>query len=394
MEGGFTKNPHPHVSLLEKSENMKTGKFPGHQEKVSELGLPINPYDLKKSEYDDVLVKSRGEILDDENFIRKIVLAIILKISKNSAKGLAEIENDLVERCIELKDEDIETAIKQLDKKILEYVRLHQGDMQISGRELTEITTGKWRLTVKDEWGLGSKGVRSVVSFVRERIKLLGSGPAQSFMIGFNSNLDARNKVDLIEVIFGENGFDIEQLNLIQVKSSGPTEEEIDDIVCKHRDYINEEMMSLKEIGDLELPPEKEKQIFEETLNDQGIMFDRIFQICVDYEKTDQEKLMGMLGLKKLNNLHRAWILDTYFETIKEQIEAACNEGYVEEKRKDDLIRDLGLLRQTLISRTGIPARMIKINSVNSIIAVGSKIIKQVEVYSPKNERGALAAAA
>jgi len=370
----------PEVAIIQKDTGTKKGRFPAHGEKVTELNPNQDPSLLKKSEYDDLLISAREKILNNQDFLEKIVRAIITFKSTGSVRGLAEIENILTEICLNLKDTDIESVIKQLDNKVLGYILSRQGGIDVTGQILSDLTTGKWRLTVKNESGLGSKGIMSSVNFIRARTKFLKSHPEQKFVIGFNNKLDATTSIDFIEIIF--DGKNVGELNLIQVKTSPPNEEDIADIQRKHRDFANNEIMKIKEIEDLRIPEEKEMEMFEATLQNQAIMFERLFEICIDYRNVSQDKLITMLGLGNLSNMQRAWILDTHFDEIKSQIESAYSEGYVEEKNKDILIKDLDSLRQTMTSKAGIPKDIIKIYSVNSIIAVGPKEFKKVNIYN------------
>ena len=246
---GFELNsapdPRPQVSLLEKDSYRRVGDFPGHEEKVTGLGIPIDPTRVKKNVYDDILIQARQEILDDENLLKSIFEAITAKNRDGAVIKFAEVENILVEKCINLTDNDIDNTIRQLGKKFLDYVKLENRMLQINGPARQELMTGRFNID--------SRGIKSVVNFVRERTRLLMSGPKQNFVIGFNNRLDAGKKIDLIEIIFGETDSIIEQLNLIQVKSSPPTEDERNNILERHNSYANYSILSLKEIEKLEL---------------------------------------------------------------------------------------------------------------------------------------------
>ena len=375
----------PSISLVEKNRDSKEGRFPGREQRLTGLNLPIDPNTIKKSEYDDLLTESRESILNDEKLTQKMLLAILEKLNDKRTTKFADIENILIERCINLSENDIDSIVRQFNKKFIAYIQSQKGVIDIPGKTIQEVVIGKFNLN--------SLGVKSVVNFIRARSKLLLSNPEQSFIIGFNNHLDARNGIDLVEVIFeGEEDSDIDQLNFIQIKSSRPAEDEMEKIMSEHANFANGDMLSMREIDNLQLPKEEEQRLFEETISNQINMIEKIFEICDQYQGTDRESLIKLLGLDNLNNMQKAWVLSKYFEKIKYQIENTFLEGYIMQENKDALIRDLETLRRDLINKSGIPSNITPIKSVNSIIAVGTEIIKQKEVFN-SSQRGATLAA-
>lgn len=366
IEAGI--NNEEEISILEKRVG-KTGTVSTQKDPLHK----INPEpETKKTNYEDYLLEARLNIIENKTLYSKILEAIKNKIKRNPSDKFTEIENLLVEKCINLSDSDIDSVVRQLNRKFIEYIQSMQGSLDIDGNTLINITTGRWNLN--------SGGIKSVVNFIKNRVQLLRSNPSQDFTLGVNERLDARFAIDLIEVIRNTSG-DIDQLNLIQIKSSEPTEEEKEKIVKTHRDFVNQNLLSLKDVDEFSIPKEEERKIFEDTINDQSVMFDKLFDICIDYRETDLGSLSVLLGINHLTNLQRAWILSTYFEIIIEQIESAYREGYIEEESKSALIKDLTLLLEESVSKSGIPTNIIKINSVNSIIAVGPRVVSEISIY-------------
>ena len=330
LESEFPKRP---LSLLEKDESVKPGRFPGKQERVGEINLPRNPDTLKKNEYDAILAETRESILGNELLLKKLILAIIEKTEGNAVKKFADIENTFVEKCIDLQENDIDALIRQFNRKFLEYLSVNKGTYDISGKNLEKAVTGQFNIE--------PKGINSVVKFLRERMRLLTTIPTNRFILGFNSRLDATRKIDVIEVIFGENSTEIDQLNLIQVKSSNPTIEEMDQIVGEHKNFANHEIISSQDIEDMKISGEEEEKIMRETISNQAIMFERIFELCAEYEGGNNELLLRDLGLEELNNMQRAWVLNSHMREIQNQVDHAFFEGYIEEDKRDGLIKDL-----------------------------------------------------
>lgn len=380
-----SSQPEPRVSILEKDASKKAGKFPAHPEMVSGLAVPADPATLNKAEYDGILSEARQRSVNNDAFIVKLVSAMAEKSEeRRSVRRLAEIENSLVEICANLADRDIDSLLAQLRKKCINYIYQNKGLLNVSPKSMEDMHRGKW--------DPNAAGIKSVVHFLRGRTSLLTKEPAQRFVIGFNNHLDVDQKIDLMEIIFGETELDIEQLSFVQIKSKPPTEEELAQLTYEHQEYVRREMMNLGEIEELELPKEEEKRLFEETLSNQAIMFDKIFEICLDYENTRPMDLLSVLGLSKLSSIQRAWVLNTYLGTIIEQITQACEEGYVSERSKDLLVDDMEYLLKKLIKETGLPLKLARINRVNSIIAVGAKIVKQTEIFRSGSQKEKLAA--
>lgn len=249
IESGLTPDPIPNISLLERDTYTKAGKFPGHQEKVSGLGIPVDLNTIKAGQYNELLAKAREEILGDENLLNKILQAISAKTQDRAVIKFAKVENILVEKCINLTESDIDNLIRQLGRKFLDYIKSGDKISEITGQAREDLLTGRFNID--------SRGIKSVVSFIRERVKLLMKKPAQRFILGFNDRLDAVRKIDLIEIILGETDAIIEQLNFIQIKSSSPTSAEVSHIVREHGSFAHRDILSLKDIENSELPGHK-----------------------------------------------------------------------------------------------------------------------------------------
>gem|GEM_PF-6568770 len=238
--------PSPKISLLGKNVNTKPNKFPSHKEEIQSLNMPVDLNKLKRWEYDELLTEARKSILEDKSLLEKIFQAVVAKTQSGAVIKFTEVENILVEKCINLTESDIDNVVRQLGRKFLDYIRQNNKMSEIFGQAREDLITGRFNI---DE-----RGIKSVVAFVRERTKLLMSMPAQNFVIGFNNNLDARRKIDLIEIIFGESELDIDQLNFIQIKSSSPTKEEVEDITEAHKIFANRDILSLNDIETSQLP--------------------------------------------------------------------------------------------------------------------------------------------
>ncbi len=359
------------ISILER-ENSGPNHFPGKNRVIGCLKDPVDIYQMSKGDYDDILSEARKNILEDEKLLELLLKAIVEKLSHNPTHKFARIENMFVEKCIDLQDADIDNIIRQLETKFIQFLNKQSKNIDLRPKTFERLKTiGSF---------LDAKGIKSTIHFIRERIKLLKSRPTQKFILGFNDVLDASRKIDLIEMIF--DGEDVDQLNLIQIKSNNATAEaEKETIIEEHRKYVKEAMLPLKEIENTMIT-QSDRETFEATIKDQARMFEALFDICVEYKKQDNQSLIEMLGLGKLSKLQAFWILKTYLDTITTQIREAENEGYITKESADDLIDDLVRLTESLRLKTGTPNKIRRVRTINSIISVGPKIIAQTEIYS------------
>ncbi len=155
IENGPTPTPpsRPRISLLEKDAHTKAGKFPGHKEEVKDLEIPVNLNNIKRSEYDELLTEARKSILEDRNLLDKIFQAVVAKTQGSSVIKFAEVENILVERCINLTESDMDNVIRQLGKKFLDYIRSSSKMSEIFGQVREDLVTGRFNID--------SRGIKS-----------------------------------------------------------------------------------------------------------------------------------------------------------------------------------------------------------------------------------------
>jgi hypothetical protein len=204
---------------------------------INQFSIPKDPYRLKKFEYDQLLQNARKDVLENPELLGTILQAVKAKTQNKRVDDFAKVENILIEKCISLTESDIDNLIRQLGKKFLEFLRSTNRINEVTGQIRDDLITGRFNID--------SRGIISTINFIRARINLLTKNPAQNFVIGFNNLLDANYKIDLVELIFGKTQNDIEQLNLIQIKSSVPHPEETKLITGTHRYFLRENVLHL-----------------------------------------------------------------------------------------------------------------------------------------------------
>lgn len=366
-------NSQSNYSLLEHDKSRKDNVYPAKLDPIDSYSTPRDPQILKAGEYDDILTKARQEIAE-KNIAAKVISAIKKKTEGNSVRLFAEVENDLTELCLELKESEIDSIVRQLNSEILKLA----GNVEFaSGKIRQEVLTGKWKIN--------SVSIKSVVAFIRYRCKLLSIKPEQDFILGFNNYLDATAKIDLIEIVFDKTS-STHTLNLIQIKSSIPAEDEMAEIIDSHRRFVNQDLVKNRDI-ELYKPNEQVIKKFEVGIHNQEEFLERIFDICLDYNSVDKSKLEHLLGMNELTIIQKAWLLNTHFEFISSVLDEASE--YIGEENKAAMLSDLQKMRDDLVRRSGLPVDTIRIGTVNSIIACGAKEVRNKTIYN--SEQGHIA---
>jgi hypothetical protein len=350
-------------SILEKRPSKKEGGLAYSEDRVSPFNEPVDPYTLKSGEYNDVLEAATRRLLKPEVY-RDIVDAYLQKHSHGRVAKFTILENSIIEACLNLKDDDIESIIRKLHQETAKIVNSYLADKGVTG----QIREG----ALQQRWKINSVGIRSVIEYVRERYKFLITSPAQSFVIGFNSLLDEKMGIDLIEIIF--TGIAESEMNLIQVKSSVPSGPDQEHIYEEHRKFINLDTLKYDDIEAMQ-PTEEDIADFELILRDHEAILERIFDTCADYKDKNFDKLEAMIGISDYSIAKKAALLSSHIEFIENTLKDAVSEGYVESQSAETIINDLKLLAAKYTKDAGIPQNVIKISRVNSVITVGKKEI-------------------
>ena len=124
----------------------------------------------------------------------------------------------------------------------MQNVHAYAAEFALTENDEQLIRMGRLGAETFDE-SLNTKGVKSVVRFVRARKKIHELSPVTIPAFYFNDFLDAQHKIDLIEIIQDVDSFIV---NLIQVKSKEYKDDEIKNITQAHRRWVHENAVDLE----------------------------------------------------------------------------------------------------------------------------------------------------
>ncbi len=209
------------------------------------------------------------------SFMESLAQALETYLSHNNAEPLAGID-DTILRAVLLAEPNepaqrqkisIEEAFVRIQKNITEYLISHPRQIQISSG------------VISDQLILRIKGMESMVNFLHLRsAEPLPEDCRRTFYT--QTRLDARFSVDVIEVIEQNQGgqLEIPELNLIQVKSSEPTDRGVSDIQKDH-DIVWRELW-----GDVENANQAVAEAFRLSPDQLGKRVEGLLWICAELQ--------------------------------------------------------------------------------------------------------------
>ena len=362
----------PKISTVEKSNQL------GSDHIVRNLRAIGN----KKEKGNDALHTAQEKLIGNANLYNKFLQSLVGKLDKQGgdASNLAGLENMFVSHCQNLSNEEIDSLVRQFNTGFKEFIRKNKNNIKEEQFE-----------RIHNE-GIKSIGIKSVVEFIKERKKLLDLEPTHEYAFRFEDVLDARHKIDLMEFLYHRNSKGevlIDTLNLIQVKSSAPTEREKDEIINAHREWITSSVMDLDRFNK-EFKNGIPDHLTLETLvkNEEevaNILLD-IFTGPNKKEFTKAEEFIAKLDLGKLENKHKAWLFLEYGERLKNIILEAKDKEKLDNEFVEDILSALQKLEDEIKLKAKMPKSLAKIGKINSIICVGAEIIKTENISKEERE--------
>lgn len=320
----------------------------------------------------DRLKMAREAILDDERLYEKFFRAIKERSGRDST-GFASIENVFIKYCLDLSESDIEAFVRQFNKGLSTYAEKHSGTLDREQKDPEEIQ----RREIKFE------GIMSVINYIKARRLLLDQEPASRYDFVFDDVLDAKYKIDLIEQIYSEEDghLNITTMNLVQVKSSEPMDEEKRKILESHMAWIHSSLMDFDSF-EKEYTDGMPDEVAIETLGRNAEEVKSILEdICTDPSGFNADKFIKKLNLEFLKNKHKAWLLLKWSKVIKNYVLRCVEENIATQEQADSIIRTIDEMESKLVAKAKLPRNIAHIHNINSVITVGPQII-QTEVIA------------
>lgn len=328
------------------------------------------------------LHEAQASLLNNESLYNSRVTGL-LRGPGFTTNGSAVAENAFISYCQNLTDEDVANLVMQFNRGLAEYIRKNNVRLGISSADLQGLLSPQQNEFHARLW-IEPKGILNVIEFIRARKMVHGVGEQQNFEFFFNDALDSSKDIDLLEVIYDEGGSTIQTLNLIQAKSSRPSQEKINENVAAHRRWVTESVMDFdaftREFTDgipdgvtIESLAENAEQV-EELLLD----------MCTDPEGFNPDSFLEKLDLGTLTNKQKAWLLLKYGKIIEEKISKAKEDGILDEQQASQILEALNKLTNKVTAKAKLPKNFAKVGRINSLITVGPNVINEVTILGPE----------
>ncbi|MES3004900.1 MAG: hypothetical protein V4690_02175 [Patescibacteria group bacterium] len=302
----------------------------------------------------------------------------ISKRESMDASGFAAIENLFIKYGLSLSADEVEALVRQFNVSVSEYASKNIG--VLSKNQLSPENLRERKMT--------SKGILSVLEFIKNRKKLLLSQPETKHEFYTEDVLDAKYKIDLIECDMQEvdGKLVVHTMNLIQVKSSQPTEDEIKNITNAHRSWIGSSVMDFDAFKREYTDGIPDEVMIEVLAKNSEEVENVLLEICTDPNGFNPDGFIKQLDLEDLNNKQKAWLMSDYVPLIVEHIKASVEKGTATQEEADAIINALNDIEAKVRSKAKLPRNIARINTVNSIIAVGGKIVHQTTLQEKPND--------
>ncbi len=362
----------PHIYTIESKPNAQN--IPDHSERRLDMLDVSKPHD--KINRNEALAEAQNELVGNAAMYENLLIALKKKENGN-VSGFAHIENLFVEYAENLSDDEIDSIVRQFNTGFKKYIMSRRGAIDVTPKQFEKITRG--------EIDIRSNGIKSVVNFIRGRKAILNLSPAQSYDFYFETGLDAHYKIDLVEMIYGEDE-SIETMSLIQIKSSIPPEYEQEEITKTHREWIDSAVMGIEDLESEYLYGLAEGIPIEHMTGNISEVLEVLEDLCTDPAGFNPDLFLSRLGLDDLNNKQKAWLLKKYLKILEEEINIGISEGYVGNEDAEMIISKLRETETKLVTKTRLPRNLSFIHNIDSVIAVGKNEIKRITLVSKQSD--------
>ncbi len=359
----------PILYSLEHEDDKPKGA--GHSERV------LDTVGRENLDQNEELRAARAALLGNDAIYKKLFTAIGYRASGSAASfatHYSSVENIFVKYCQNLSDTSIDSIVRQFNIGANEYASKNKGVLS------EKILTPEMLKSEK----LNASGIKSVVNFIRARKKLLDTDPPTEYQFYVEDELDAKYKIDLIECIYKHDGdrLVVDTMNLIQIKSSEPTDDEQGRILSSHKSWIVSSVMDFDSLKKEYTDGIPEDITIESIARDSEEVETILLDICTDPGGFNPDEFIKRLDLEQLTNKQKAWLLMDYSSIIKDHVRKSHLNGTVTEDQSREIIVALDMLEAKVRSKAKLPKNIAHIANVNSIIAVGAKIVKNTQLIA------------
>jgi len=327
----------------------------------------------------EALKIARLALIDNPKLQERFFEAVIQGEGNKDPSGFAAIENLFVKHCLTLDDAEIESLIRQFNAGLSEYAAKNVGILP------SKVTSPE---SIKKQKRYASS-IISVIDFINSRKKLLDIDPKTQHEFFTEDILDAKYQIDLIECIYEEIDGEmvVHTMNLVQVKSSDPTESDIRNITDGHRAWINSSVMDFDAFRREYTDGMPDEVTLELLGNDATEIIGLLLEVWSNPGDFNPEDFIKKLELDDLNNKQKAWLLRQFTPIVIEHLRKGAIEHKSLEKDVELTIKKLTDLEEKVCAKAKLPRNLARVQTINSIITVGAKIVHQTILQEkPENQ--------
>lgn len=336
---------------------------------------------MKPVERNDEFERAYKAIVGNE---RLEVLTI--KGIKGNTNAFSEPTNRITEICISLTDAEIDNIVRSFNETLRKKSDFYIEKYDLSKQESQYLKQGVKILEDGKKTGriFDSKGVKEVASFVRARKKLHEAEPRTLPAFYFENHLDARHKIDLIEIIEGDEGAIV---NLIQIKSHEYTRAEIEKYTEAHKDWINGYVVDLETFESRLTSEPSDREALDGFMRNVESLENVFLDIMSGDIPFSKDILFEKLGLGGRPNVEKFWILKQYLPFLEEEVLKLEKEGYIDGENRYLIQKTFVEIHEQIQKVENKKKDLTGIAEVYSICATGSREVSKVKIFEDKGDK-------
>ncbi|MFA6301190.1 MAG: hypothetical protein WC609_02480 [Candidatus Paceibacterota bacterium] len=365
-----------------------------------------------KTKYDEIILKS---IEDKENAVETLVgnvglyndciEGLIRKIVPEMrdrsafASAFVTIENALMIFCQNLNEQQIKKVVEYFIEGLLKYIGLNRRDISIGLGNLDDGQYEAVRDGVKEE--IGPTGTISIVEYLRTQKEFYGSDSDKKFAAYVNPKWDKECMIDIVGCIYRrvDGQFVIDEINLIQVKSTKLNETERKKVEKTMRNWLKSSVMDLATFEGQHkkgIPDNIEKETLSRNADEVKNFLKRL---CKDIrfiedpknlepeavEEADKieadkraEEFISKQDLRKLNDQHKIWLLLKRCTELRGIVLASLEEKILTENQAQAILRALGGFENSAKIEIAKQKKFAGVDNINCVI------VERENVWSEK----------
>lgn len=310
--------------------------------------------------------------------LERLVVKALKRTDIKDMTAFAQVMNTFTEYCVSLTDKEIDDLLRNFKMKLMQNVHSYAAEFALTENDERSIRMGRLGAETFDE-SLNTKGVKSVVRFVRARKKIHELSPVTIPAFYFNDFLDAQHKIDLIEIIQDVDSF---IMNLIQVKSKEYKDDEIKNITQAHKRWVYEnavDLESYERTHENHSGDSAEYRKFSQTVSN---LEDVFLEVLLDSNAIkDIDVLAERFQLSGVTQSQRIWIMSHYIKISLNLLEKMEKDNMLTKPQVDVIESFFKKIKSQLDVLTQPKDRFNGISEIHSICTNEDKVVSDEIIF-------------